>query len=78
MSATNSHDKERLKLEDIIAHLVSVDDCLDKVQTRLCQNAVTEDDAMTLFEIMAARAEVRSAKKRLAGFHPNRLEGDHV
>ena len=78
MSATNDRDKERLKLEDVLAHLVAATDCLDKAHTRLCQNAITEDDAMTLFEIIAARAEIRCAKARLAKLHPNRLEGDHV
>ena len=76
MAATNEYDQARIDLENILAHLVCAKDCLDKADTRLLQTAVTEMDALTLFEVRRAKIDIHKARRLLAAFHPNRLEED--
>lgn len=63
-----------IELEDIIACHVAIDQLLRCVATRLAQRARTEVEADDLADIMQARCENETARRRLVAAHPNKEE----
>ena len=74
MGATNAFDQERIRLENILAHLVSATERMACALTRTMNKARTEYEANTAREILAALNDVDQARRTLAHFHPERLE----
>jgi len=73
MAATNDRDRERLKLEDILALLVRADNGLRIAATRMNNRVRTKNERADIIEIVNARADLQDALDLLAEFHPNRL-----
>ena len=74
MSATNDYDRARLLLEDALANLAAAYQCQSIALTRMVQRVRTEQERDDINEITTAQVELKAALKRLAGFHPQRLE----
>jgi hypothetical protein len=70
----NHFDKERIKLENLLALCVSVLDNLGCAETRIEKRALTEYDLMNLIEVRCARRDIEQIKRDLTKFHPNRLK----
>lgn len=74
MGATNAYDKQRIRLENALALLVSATERLACALTRTMNKARTEYETDTAKEILAALDDVDQARRTLAGFHPQALE----
>jgi len=74
MSATNDYDRARLLLEDALAHISGARRSLQVAGTRMVQRMRTEQEKADVDELTAARVELETAHRLLAGFHPQRLE----
>jgi len=74
MSATNDYDRARLMLEDALASLAAAYQCQSIALTRMVQRVRTEAERDDINEIATAQVELKTALRRLAGFHPQRLE----
>ena len=66
--------QNRLKLENVIAHLTRIDKALQIVLTRRANTGKTQDAIDDINELFSARIDVQAALKQLSELHPNGIE----
>jgi hypothetical protein len=76
MNPNTSEFQNRRAIENVIAPLVDANVRLRAVITRMAQRARTDDEARDIKEIIAVRANIDRAVKRIAEFHPDARPND--
>lgn len=69
MVATNPLDQRRLKLEDILAQMLTIENSLCSLALELAQNL---DNPDCIRDLHLARQDLRRSKASLLRWHPNR------
>lgn len=72
MVATNPLDQRRLKLEDILAQMITLETSPRSLALELSQELANPDDPDCIRDLHQVRLDLRRSKASLLRWHPNR------